>query len=67
MSCKKRGYVGTDGKPAFDWEGHEAARRNEREKEILLVECSCQKKKCSEQSNYKYRKGVFAVVLCGHV
>ena len=63
MSCKKRGYVSADGKPAFDWEGYEAARGNEREKEILLVECSCQKK-CSERSNCKCRK---RGICCGPV
>ena len=59
MLCKKRGYVSADGKPALDWE----------EKEILLVKCSCQKKKCSERSNCKCRKVamVFAVVLFAHV
>ena len=56
MLCEKRGYVSADGKPAFDCEDREVARKNEKEKEILLVKCSCQKKKCSERSICKCRK-----------
>ena len=65
MLCEKRGYVSADGKPAFDWEDREVARRNEKEKDILLVKCSCQKKKCSERNNFKCRKtGICCGPLC---
>ena len=66
LLCEKCGYVNADGKAAFDWEDREVARRNEKEKEILLVKCSCQKKKkCSERSNYKCRKsGICCGPLC---
>ena len=65
MLCEKLGYVSADGKPAFDWEDREVARRNEKEKEILPVKCSCQKKKCSERSNCKCRKsGICCGPLC---
>ena len=68
--CEKRGYVRDDGKSAFDWEDREVARRNEKEKEkeILLVKCSCQKKKCSERSiTANAEKALFVVVLLAHV
>ena len=65
MSCQKRGYVSVDGKPAFDCEDREAARRNEKQKEILLVKYLCEKKKCSEGSNCKCGKsGIRCVLLC---
>ena len=65
VSCEKRGFVSADGKPAFDWQDREVARGNKKEKEILLVKCSCQKKKCSEQSNCKRRKsGTCCGPLC---
>ena len=38
--CEKCGYVSADGKPTFDWEDREVARRTEKEKEVLLVKCS---------------------------
>ena len=55
-------YERNDRKSAFDWEDHEVARRNEKEKEILLVKYICQKKKCSEGSNCKCRK---SFIRCG--
>ena len=62
--CEKCDYVSADGKPIFDWEDREVARRKEKEKEkeVLLVKCSCRKKKCSERSNCKCRK---SSICCG--
>ena len=61
MLCERCGYVSADGKPVFDWEDREVARRNEKVKEVLLVKWSC-KKECSERSNCKCRK---TSICCG--
>ena len=66
MLCEKRGYVSADGKPAFDREDREVARRNEKEKEILLVKCYVGRSALSEVTA-NVEKAVFAVVLCAHV
>ena len=65
---EKYGYIGVDGKQAFDcfWNDRQAAGKNEKEMEILLVKCSYQKKKCSERNSCQYRKTVLAVVFSVH-